>query len=56
MADLSFLDYPAGVTVSVEAVDLAGHGHMETFTINVQNVNERPNDISWEVFWDCSVG
>ncbi len=42
---MSFSDYPAGVTVSVEAVDSAGHAYTETFTITVQNVNERPNDI-----------
>ena len=55
-ADLSFSDYPTGAMVSVRAIDGAGHAYTEIFTITILNVNERPNEITWEVSKTCSQG
>ncbi len=34
------------LTISVTVTDSAGHSYAETFTITVENVNERPSDIT----------
>ncbi|XP_022098055.1 protocadherin Fat 4-like [Acanthaster planci] len=53
-ADLSYTDYPTGITVAIQATDTGNQSYIEMFSISVQNVNEPPNDINWQVTARCT--
>lgn len=54
--DISYKDFPSGIVLGLGALDKGGLIFTQNYAIHVQDVNEPPGEISWEIQQTCTHG
>ena len=54
--DISYSDFPGGITLNLAVADSAGKIFSRSFVIFVQDINEPPGEITWHIEQQCLTG
>ena len=54
--DISYKDFPSGIVIGLGALDGGDLIFTQNYAIHVQDINEKPGEITWEIQQTCTQG